>query len=99
VRRARIYTGGRAPQGYNVKVMWVFVGRRGGGERLVVRGRRLDGRGSFRQSFGAIGYEGQRGAPSFASIIDVPRPGCWRLDVRTGDLRSSVTVRAVRSAR
>ena len=98
VRRLRIFTGGRAPGGYNVKVMWVFVGdaaRSRGGDTLVVRGRRVGSRGRFRQSFGAIGYEGQDGAPSFASIIDVPRPGCWRLSLRTGELRGRVTVRAV----
>jgi hypothetical protein len=99
VRRARIYTRGKAPRGWNTKMMWVWVGdaaRSRGGSRLVVRGRRLDGPGSFRQSFGAIGYAGQDGAPSFASIIDVPRPGCWRLSLSTGSLRGTVTMRAVR---
>jgi hypothetical protein len=98
VRRLRIFTGGKAPGGYNVKVMWVFVGdaaRSRGGDTLVVRGRRVGGRGRFRQSFGAIGYEGQDGAPSFASIIDVPTRGCWRLSLSTGGLRGAVTVRAV----
>jgi hypothetical protein len=99
VRRARIYTRGKAPQGWNVKVMWVWVGdaaRSRGGSTLVVRGRRLNGRGSFRQSFGSIGYAGQDGAPSFASIIEVPRPGCWRLSLSTEGLRGTVTMRAVR---
>jgi len=67
-----------------------------GGEELVVAGRRLDADGSFTQRFGAISYAGQDGAaPWYASGIDVPRPGCWRLRVRTAGLSVSVIVRAV----
>lgn len=98
VREARIFTGGVAPAGYNVKVMWVFLGRtaRGhGGRELVVEGRRLDGPGRFRGRFAAIGYGGQGGAPSYASIIDVPEPGCWRLNLSTGKLRAYADFRAV----
>ena len=99
VQRARIYVGGKAPQGWTTKILWAFLGEpaktRAGGE-LVVRGRRLDGRGSFTQRFGPIGYEGQNGAPSYASIIDVPKPGCWRLTLKTGRVRVSVVFRAVR---
>jgi hypothetical protein len=95
---ARIFTGGTAPAGYSTKVLWVFTARaakdRGGGA-LVVRGRRLDGRGAFRQEFTAIGYEGQNGAPSYASIIVVPKTGCWRLELSTARLRASVVLQAV----
>jgi hypothetical protein len=86
------------PQGWSTKVLWTFVGRaqRGqGGRELVVKGTRLDAHGAFTQRFGAISYGGQRGAPSFASIIDVPRAGCWRLSVATAQLRASVVVRAI----
>ena len=61
-----------------------------------MRGRRLDGRGSFTQRFGPIGYEGQKGAPSYASIVDVPKPGCRRLVLTTGRVRASVVFGAVR---
>jgi hypothetical protein len=99
VSRAQIYVGGEAPQGWSTKILWAFLGkpaRKQAGGELVVRGRRLDGRGSFTQRFGAIGYEGQNGAPSYASIIDVPKPGCWRLQLTTGRVRVSVVFRAVR---
>ena len=95
---ATIYTGGEMPQGWSTKVLWTFVGRaqRGrGGHELVVKGTRLDAHGAFTQRFGAISYRGQRRAPSFASIIDVPKAGCWRLDVATARLRASVVVRAI----
>jgi hypothetical protein len=98
-RGAAIYTGGEMPQGWSTKVLWTWVGRaeRGrGGRDLVVKGTRLDGRGSFTRRFGAISYAGQRGAPSFASIVDVPSAGCWRLEVSTAQLRASVVVRALR---
>jgi hypothetical protein len=98
VREARIFTGGVAPAGYNVKVLWVFVGRpnRGrGGRELVVEGQRLDGPGRFHDTFSAIGYAGARDAPSYASIIVVPEPGCWRLNLSTGRLRAHADFRAV----
>jgi hypothetical protein len=97
-REARIFTGGVAPEGYNAKVLWAFLApsaKDRGGRELVIRGRRLDGRGRFRDSFAAIGYEGQRGAPSYASIVEVPAPGCWRLTLTTGELRATVDLRAV----
>ena len=99
VDRARIYVGGEAPQGWTTKILWAFLGEaaktRAAGH-LAVRGRRLDGRGSFTQRFAAIGYDSQDGAPSFASIVDVPKPGCWRLQLTTGRVRVSVVFRAVR---
>jgi hypothetical protein len=99
VGRVRIYLHGKAPQGWTTKILWAFLGEpaktRAGGE-LIVRGQRLDGRGTFTQRFGAIGYDGQDGAPSYASIIDVPKPGCWRLQLTTGQVRSTVVFRAVR---
>jgi hypothetical protein len=99
LRETRIFTGGVAPAGYNVKVMWVFlshsaVGR--AGSELVVDGRRLDGPGRFKDSFAAIGYAGQREAPSYASIIVVPEPGCWRLNLSSGALRAHADFRAVK---
>ena len=98
-QRVQIFVGGQAPQGWTTKILWAFLGEpatsRADGA-LVVRGRRLDGHGSFTQRFGAIGYEGQNGAPSYASIVDVPKPGCWRLRLTTGRVRVSVVFRAVR---
>jgi hypothetical protein len=100
-KKAWIFTGGEAPEGYSAKVLWAFlspaVKNRGGGE-LVIEGRNLSRAGRFRDTFAAIGYEGQNGAPSYASIIDLPTPGCWRLTLTTGDLRAHVDVQARRLA-
>jgi hypothetical protein len=99
VAEARIYTHGKAPAGYSTKILWAFLAdsaRARGGNELTVRGRRLDGPGAVRQRFAAIGYSGQGRAPSYASIIDLPRPGCWRLRLSTGALRGTVDLRAIR---
>jgi hypothetical protein len=95
---AAIYTGGEMPQGWTTKVLWAFVApaQRGqGGRRLTVKGTRLDAPGTFTQRFGAISYGARSRAPSYASIVDVPKAGCWRLDVSTAKLSSSVVVRAI----
>ena len=94
---ARIFTGGVAPAGYNVKVLWMFVlpGARGrSGRTLVVRGTQLDGPATFQQSFSRIS-----GPSAYASIIDVPRAGCWRLDVASGRLKGHIDLRAVATRR
>ena len=98
-RTAWIFTGGTAPEGYNAKVLWAFLApdaRDRGGGRLTVEGRNMDAPGTFRDTFAAISYEGQEGAPSYASIIDLPSPGCWRLTLTTGELKAQVDLRAVR---
>jgi hypothetical protein len=100
-RKAWIFTGGEAPEGYSAKVLWAFLSpnvKDRGGAELVVEGRNLSRKGRFRDTFASIGYEGQNGAPSYASIIDLPTEGCWRLTLTTGDLRAHVDVRARRLA-
>jgi hypothetical protein len=99
VREARIFTGGMAPAGYSTKMLWVFLApsaKRLADTELRVQGRRMDGPGSFSDTFAGIGYEGSGGAPSYASIIDVPKPGCWRLTLTTGKVKATVDLRAVR---
>jgi hypothetical protein len=98
LQSAQIPIGGTTAQGFSTKILWAFLGRsarNGGGARMVVTGSRLDALGTFRQSFSPIWYHGQQGAPSFASIIDVPAAGCWQLNLVSGKLRGSVVFRAV----
>ena len=50
----------------------------------------------FRQQpFARISSTGRRGAASYASIINVPHPGCWRLDLRSRGLSGHIQFRAV----
>jgi hypothetical protein len=98
VRGARVFTGGVAPAGYSAKVLWAFLSpsaRDRAGPELVIEAENLDGPGRWRETFSAISYEGQEGAPSYASIIELSRPGCWRLWLTTGSLRAFVDIRAV----
>lgn len=98
VREARIFTHGQARGGSSTKILWAFLDRRvrnGGAWEAVVKGRRLDADGSFTQRFAAVFYDDQDGAPSYASIIDIPVAGCWKLTLTSGNLRGSVTLRAV----
>jgi hypothetical protein len=61
-----------------------------------VRKARIFTGGMAPAGFAGIGYEGSGGAPSYASIIDVPKPGCWRLTLTTGKVTATVDLRAVR---
>jgi hypothetical protein len=102
VPRARIYTHGEAPAGVSTKILWTFLSTtakrayaRSGDGDLVLRGERLDAPGRTVQHFAAISYQGQNGAPSFASIVSLPSPGCWRVHLAAGRLHASVVLRAV----
>ena len=99
LREARIFTGGVAPAGYNVKILWTFLAplaRSRAVRNLVVQGHQLDGSATFRQQpFSRISSTGQRGAASYASIINVPHPGCWRLDLKSRGLSGHIQFRAV----
>jgi hypothetical protein len=101
VRRARVFTGDVGPDGQSAKILWAFLEPeafdRAGGE-LVIEGENLDGPGKFRETFSAISYAGQEGAPSWASSLDLPTPGCWRLRLSSGKLRAFVDIRAVSMA-
>jgi hypothetical protein len=66
------------------KVLWVALKR--SGTRLTIRGRRLDGPGSFGASYPAAIGGGQ-----FPSYVSVPTAGCWRVAVRSGSVYGSVT--------
>ena len=43
-------------------------------------------------------YDRAEGAPSWASNLDLPTPGCWRLWLSSGELRAFVDIRAVSMA-
>jgi hypothetical protein len=100
VTGAQIYSGGKSPaSGRNTKILWTFLAPRArkatDAQTLVAKGTRLDGPGRTWQQFHAISYTGQNRAPSFASIIDLPTPGCWRLDLTAGSLHGTTTFRAL----
>lgn len=99
VRGAAIFTGGADPGGHSTKILWAFLSPAAkhapAAGSLIVKGERLDGPGKSWQRFTSISYSGQNGAPSYASIINVPTPGCWRLRLTTGSLHATAIFAAV----
>jgi hypothetical protein len=90
----QIYSGGQTPNGRaSMKILWELLD---GKQALMLnlRGKRLDGSGSFAQSFSPAGPT-PTGPTQFPSIIDVPKPGCWRLTLTAGKAVTRVTVLAV----
>jgi hypothetical protein len=84
-----LWANGMAPEGWATKVLWrVPVGR--GTRELVIRGVSLDGQGTFEQRSLRAG-----GGAGYPSIVELPGPGCWRLQVRTGGVKATFVVLAV----
>jgi hypothetical protein len=82
--RLALSAGGRNPfRGSNEKILWRFPARAAIGPDTTLAGRRLDGPGSFVEHLGEAS-SGQTPGRLFPSIVDVPRPGCWRLTLHTG---------------
>ena len=99
--RFALYAGGHNPvTDTNEKVLWVVdPGSRVGswltivGHRIRVVGTRVRlARGSFRsRRFFEAGSE-QTPGRIFPSIVNVPKPGCWRLEVRSGPRKGRLIV-------
>ena len=79
--------------GVRHKVLW--HPRKGGGIRLQIVARRLDGSGSFTGRFGPATVPGSGAGVVFPSAFTFPAPGCWQLTLRTGGLRRAVVVEVV----
>jgi hypothetical protein len=88
--RAVIYAGGVAPEGWSTKFLW-WSPRRGGG--VVLSGHRLDGVGTFRQSFTAASTDD--GTIIYPSIVDIPTAGCWAVRVAIGNRTGLAVFNAV----
>jgi hypothetical protein len=92
-----LWTGGAAPQGWATKILWIVRNPHAGGE-ITVRGRALDGTRTFAQRFRQVWDASDQPASGseYASIVDIPSAGCWRLDVSAGRrVRGFLVVRAV----
>ena len=91
--RALIYAGGQSPQGWSTKFLWWSPHP---GRALDLSGRRLDGTGTFKQSFGAAWSDDPPvTGVIFPSIVSIPTPGCWAVRVSTGGRAGLVVFEAV----
>jgi hypothetical protein len=66
------------------KVLWIAL--KTSKSSLSLDGRRLDRAGSF-----TARYPAATGGGQFPSYVSVPAAGCWRVNLRSGNLRGSVT--------
>jgi hypothetical protein len=92
-----LWAGGKAPPpGPSQKILWIVRNTHAHGA-LVVRGRQLGHPVSFQASFMRVYDASAKPAEGleYASIIEVPNAGCWRLDVATGGAKGSLVVQVV----
>jgi hypothetical protein len=89
--RAVIGTRGRSGAGAATKILWWT---RDDTSRLSITGHRLDGPGSFATSVPPAGGDGGTVGTQFPSIVEIPRSGCWQIDLKGGTSTGSVTVQA-----
>jgi hypothetical protein len=91
-----LWTRGRGPNGQATKILWIVRNVHEGGG-LVVRGTLIGASSTCRRTFPqvqdasaepAVGHE-------YASIVVLPRAGCWRLDVSSGGAKGSLVVKAI----
>jgi hypothetical protein len=75
--------------GVEEKIGW--FSRKWGGSPLRISGRRLDGEGSFAQTFRAVA----QGAGWYPSGLKVPEPGCWQLTLRTKGWTRQIVLEAI----
>jgi len=80
---AELHTGGEMPGGASTKILWL-IDNPDVGVALQITGRNLTGSGVMHQTFA-----GSREVPS---IIRIPTPGCWELQLRSGKVQGTVTM-------
>ncbi len=90
--RAALFTGGEGMSGESMKILWAVRDSR---RLLTVAGDRLDAPGAFHESFGAVGVSGAREWGYYASIVNIPTAGCWRLTVLSPAKRGRFAVLAI----
>jgi hypothetical protein len=89
--RAALYTGGIGPGGGSMKVLWAVRDSR---RTVTIAGDRLDGPGTFSESFPGASVSGARDYGYYPSIVDIPAAGCWRLTVLSPGKRGRFAVLA-----
>jgi hypothetical protein len=86
-----MFSGGESPDGrVSMKILWEM--RHGTPSAVLkVQATKLNGPGSSFQEFESTSSD----ASQFPSIIDLPTPGCWRLNLKAGATMGHVVVDVV----
>jgi hypothetical protein len=91
-RRAALFAGGVGSEGEAMKILW---GVREGRSVVSVTGDRLDAPGTFVRSFRSVGGIAGGDYVYYASIVDIPSAGCWRLTIGSPGTRGRFAVLAL----
>jgi hypothetical protein len=87
-----LHTHGQMPGGSATKILW-YVRAPGGNRRLTLEGRRMGGADTMRQEF-------PEASPpkNYPSIVTIPVAGCWKLSLKSGQVRGTVVMQVVDAA-
>jgi hypothetical protein len=82
-----LHTGGGYPDGSTTKILW-SINNPNASAALEITGKKLSaGHETFQQTFPMA--SSPRG--DYPSIVNVPTPGCWQLQIKSGTVAASVT--------
>jgi hypothetical protein len=82
-----LHTGGGYPDGSTTKILW-SINNPNASAALEITGKKLSaGHETFQQTFPmASSPQGD-----YPSIVNVPTPGCWQLQIKSGTVAATVT--------
>jgi hypothetical protein len=82
-----LHTGGGYPDGSTTKILW-SINNPNASVALEITGKKLSaGHETFQQTFPMA--SSPRG--DYPSIVNVPTPGCWQLQIKSGTVAATVT--------
>jgi len=82
-----LHTGGGYPDGSTTKILW-SINNPNASVALEITGKKLSaGHETFQQTFPMA--SSPRG--DYPSIVNVPTPGCWQVQIKSGTVAATVT--------
>jgi hypothetical protein len=82
-----LHTGGGYPDGRTTKILW-SINNPNRSTALEITGKKLSaGHETFQQMFPMAAFPGG----DYPSIVNVPAPGCWQLQIKSGTVAATVT--------
>ena len=81
-----LHTGGGYPDGRSTKILWYTVNPQSSND-LELTGKKLStNHATFRQTIPMASPAGD-----YPSIVNIPTPGCWQLQLQSGTVTATVT--------
>jgi hypothetical protein len=82
-----LHTGGGYPDGSTTKILWSINNPNASVALEIIGKKRSAGHETFQQTFPMA--SSPRG--DYPSIVNVPTPGCWQLQIKSGTVAATVT--------